>query len=427
MWVREWKRFYPEDTCEIREVEKITDPVPETGHLVCTYNFARVRRIDLCHAGPWDALVVDEWHEVRGPDAQQTRALLHPTEGVVKRCRRLWALTGTPCANNLSEFYPILRLAGVYNGSRVSFIKRYCKTYYDPERGAIKIVGVNLANLAEFHELLDKSGIMLRRLKSTHMPELPPIEYEYAGVVKGDVDLEALFPEWAMSDRMQLLVERIEEQRAAVLEAIPDTDEAAGRLSFAEALDILSGLAQSISELRLLTGMQKVASVVQVVGEELDVRMYPKIFLAAWHRPVIEGLMHGLRRFEPAVIHGGVTGAARARAIDRFTDHPDCRVMIVQVRAGGPAVNLTARGDCYEAGVVEQSFVPGENAQVMARAHRIGARYGTRVRLFRLDDPMDRRFEEIVFRKSLHISSAMRESVFLCREFDPIEGRKLVS
>ncbi len=38
------------------------------------------------------------------------------------------------------------------------------------------------------------------------------------------------------------------------------------------------------------------------------------------------------------------------------------------------------------------------------------------------DDPVDRRWEELVMAKNIHIAKTMREDIFLSKEFDPIGG-----
>lgn len=415
MWVAEWAKFWSADRLNIKEVKKLRDEIPESGQVVCTYDFARERYGDLFIYGPWDCMVIDEFHELRGTDARRTRAILHPDEGLIKRARRLWALTGTPIANHVGELYPLLKLAGIYAGSLDSFVRRYCKTYFDQNRGELKIVGVNDRNLGELHKLLDDSGIMLRRLKKTTMPDLPPMVYDEVTIQKGEVDLEALFPEWAMSDRMQALVEMVEAQRSEAWNQMEGME----GLTFADAVDQLAGLAGSISELLLLTGMQKVAAVVKTVTEELGAGLYPKIFLITRHTVVSEALVHGLRAFGAVRLYGGTSADQRRELIARFTEDDACRVFIGQVRACGPAVNLTAKGRCWEVGVVEQSAVPGENSQAFARPHRIGCTHEVRVRLFKLDDPVDKRWEEIVFSKSTHIAKTMREDMFLSKELDP--------
>lgn len=435
MWVGEWRRFWPRSARSktgaypepVHEMKKIRDEIPEDGHVVCTFNFARERHVDLFINGMWDCMVIDEFHDIRGTDAARTRAILHPETGLVKRSRRMWALTGTPIANHLGELYPILKLAGVYTGSLDGFVRRYCMTYYDQDRGELKIVGANDRNLPELHKLLDESGIMLRRLKQDAMPDLPGLSYEHVVVRKGEVDLEKLFPEWSMSDRMRELVETVNFQRSQAWNVLrPEREGELERLSFSEAVDQIAALSQSISELLLLTGMQKVAAVVKLIRSELAAGLYPKIFLITRHTVVSEAILHGLRDFGAVRLYGGTLANARTRAVKRFTEDDACRVFIGQVKACGPSVNLTANagdgrgGRCWEVGVVEQSPVPGENNQAFARNHRIGCTHEVRVRLFKLDDPVDKRWEELVFNKSVHIAKTMREDLFLSREFDPI-------
>lgn len=422
VWLHEWERFWPEDAHNIRKVVKLKDEIPEEGHVVCTFDFMRRRYTDLFIHGRWDCFVIDEFHGLRGTRAARTRAALHYEEGLVARSDRLWALTGTPLASHAGELYPIMKLAGVYKGTLDEFVRRYCETYYDPTRGELRVVGVNEDNLPELHAVLDGSGLMLRRLKRDVMPELPELVYERVDVKKGEVDLEQLFPEWAMSDRMAELVEEVERERELASDEMDAVEEGEvlGTMTFAEGLDRVASLAESVSTLLLIVGMQKVAAVAQLIREELEAGLYPKVFLITRHVPVGEALTHALRDFGAVRLYGGSTDKQRLAAVDRFTNDDGCRVFVGQVLACGPAVNLTARGKCWEVGLVEQSPVPGENDQAVTRPHRIGCERQVRVRLFKLDDPVDARWEELVHSKSSHIATVMREGRLLEKEFDPI-------
>jgi SNF2 family DNA or RNA helicase len=427
VWLREWHRFHPDDPSPITEMEHLADEIPDEDHVVCTFDFARVRYADLFIQGPWDCLVVDEWHEIRGTDAARTRAILHPTEGLVARSKRLWALSGTPIANHLGELYPLLKIAGVYDGSLDSFVRHFCMTYYDQNRGVLKITGARTDTLPELHDMIDRSGIMLRRLKKEVLPEIPDLVWEHVQIRKGEVDLEVLFPEWfeeaGWGDRRPLLRDlfaRIEEQRAQMRNALGPDAPPVEKMSFSRSLEIVAGLAQSVPELLKLTGMQKVASVVQLVREELEAGLYPKIFLITRHTVVGEAIQCGLRDFGALRLWGGTTAKARGQMIEQFTEDPARRVFIGQVKACGPSVNLCAKGACYEVGVVEQSPVPGENNQAFTRPHRIGCTHEVRVRIFQLDDPIDRRWEELIMKKNIHIAKTMREGLFLSKEFDPV-------
>jgi SWI/SNF-related matrix-associated actin-dependent regulator of chromatin subfamily A-like protein 1 len=421
VWAEEWPRFWP--SSEIIEMETTSDEIPETGHVVCTFEFARRRQADLFILGPWDVIIVDEFHEIRGTNAKRTRAIMHPAQGLVARTKKFWALTGTPLANHVGELYPLLRLAGIYTGSLESFYRRFCQLHYDEERRELKITGVNERNLPELHNMLDESGIVMRRLIEDEMPELPPLVYEKVTVEKGEVDLEKLFPKWAMSDSMRELVEEVNQQREEAWEILdPDVEEPVESMSFSDGLDILSGLAESMPELLKLVGMQKVAAVIRLVRRELKRGLYPKIFMITRHTMVGEALAHGLRRFNPVRLYGQSTAKQRKEMIKRFTEDPECQVFIGQVRACGPSVNLTAKGLCYEVMMVEQSPTPGENNQAVTRPRRIGQKRQVRVRIVQLNDPVDQRWEKLVHNKNVHIAKAMRESLLLSKEFKPKKG-----
>lgn len=263
----------------------------------------------------------------------------------------------------------------------------------------------------------------MRRLIEDEMPELPPLVYQRVTVEKGAVDLEKLFPKWAMSDMMKELVEEVNQQRADAWEILdPDADDAIESMSFSEGLEVMAALAESMPELLKLTGMQKVASVIKLVRRELKAGLYPKVFIITRHTMVGEAIAHGLRRFNPVRLYGQSTAKQRKAMIERFTEDPGCQVFIGQVRACGPSVNLTAKGECHEVIMVEQSAVPGENNQAVTRPRRIGQKRQVRVRIIQLKDPVDERWEKLVHNKNVHIAKAMRESLFLSKEFKPKRG-----
>lgn len=419
VWPDEWKRFWPDDPSPFTEMKTIDQEIPDDGHIVCTFEFARRRHADLFIWGRYDALIIDEWHEVRGTKAARTYAIFHPEQGLAARADRVWLLTGTPIANNLVELYTLLRLAGVYTHSLDAFVRRYCTTYYDPDRGQLKITGSRNENLHELHKLLDESNVVLRRTKKQAMPDLPPLVYEYIEVPKGEVDLEELFPDWDMSEKMRTLVEEVEFQRNQAW-GVLNPDAPVEKLSFTQGVERLQMLSESVPELMKLTGMQKVAAVIAIIKAELKAGLYPKVYLITRHTVVGEALFHGLSEFNPVWLHGGTRN--RKKLVDTFTNDDTCQVFIGQVRACGPAVNLAANGKCWEVCLVEQSPVPGENSQAITRPHRPPCWHEVRVRVFLLDDPVDRRWEELVFSKNFHISKVMREDPIFSKEFDPING-----
>ena len=405
-WLREWERFAPELPPPALLLS-YADPVPLAGGAICSYDYARECAADLYIAGPWQALVLDEFHMLRGVDADRTLAILG-SQGLVRRTRRLWALTGTPIANHVGDLWGLLRVAGLTALGYEAFTRRYCTGYLMGHRW--RITGTNTKTLPEITGLLHDSGIMLRRMKEDVMQGLPPLTYERTTVPASEVDMDLYFPAWSTGPEgsIQKLKERIEYQRSLIWAILQDAG-ADKAPTWQEALTAVKSLANSISELRMYTGLQKMPAVGDQIAMELLDRCYPKILILAWHQAVIEGLAQRLRKFGSVQLYGGTSAHKRQANIDRFNNDPKCRVFVGQVLACGTAINLTAKGECHQVALVEQSYVPGENAQAVLRCHRMGATKPVHVRTFQLDDPIDRRLTEILERKTAQISLLLGE------------------
>jgi hypothetical protein len=84
-----------------------------------------------------DAVVFDEAHYLKSPDALRTRALLsHDCDGKRGLARwgaRVWFMTGTPNPNDAADLWSMLRFTGATRLTRKTFRDRYYKTRFgDP-------------------------------------------------------------------------------------------------------------------------------------------------------------------------------------------------------------------------------------------------------------------------------------------------------
>lgn len=96
-----------------------------------------------------------------------------------------------------------------------------------------------------------------------------------------------------------------------------------------------------------------------------------KILIYAWYRASVDKLVEHFKRFNPAVLYGGVTGRAREAEKQKFIQDPSCRLIIAQPRSGGVGVD-GFQHVCSHAIYAEVCPIPGVFQQSIDRLHRTG-------------------------------------------------------
>lgn len=184
-WADEIEKWYPGrsftvvDSTGSRKLKQLsadTDITVVNFETLLTGRIARYGSIRLSDKdredGPlnrdWGTIVVDEGHRVKDPHAKQTRALW----AVGERAKHRYVLTGTPIANNLSDFWSILRFISPDEWpSKTAFVDRYCEVTFG-YNGSMVISGLKKDNKEEFFRIVDCR--LLRRTKELVAPDLPP-------------------------------------------------------------------------------------------------------------------------------------------------------------------------------------------------------------------------------------------------------------
>jgi hypothetical protein len=151
-------------------------------------------------------------------------------------------------------------------------------------------------------------------------------------------------------------------------------------------MSALEALAPSLGTLRRWIGLAKVPGYLQQVRAELTDGTIDKLVVFAYNVDVIQDVRDGLADFGAVSLYGGTPAAKRQKHIDKFQSDPKCRVFVGQLQAAGTAITLTA---AHRLDVLQESYVPGENAQAIMRVHRKGQRKAVRVRFFGCDRSVD--------------------------------------
>lgn len=388
-WAREAKRWGRARRWNPQVVSQgSTLILPDRDLVIVPHGLVRKPNIyvQLCGEA-WGALVIDEAHVFRNPFAQHTQLVYGlgklKGHGVVRHAARVWALTGTPMPNNPLDLWSMLaglepsRLAG-HNPfkpkERMSYVKfrdRYCLTR--ETRYGVKIYGAK--NVEDLKTRL--KGFFLRRLKVNEL-DLPPIRWGVVSVT-----------------RLQLPAE---------VRAIEEELVQGGRVPDGDALLELLGESRHFAEWRRLVGIVKAKSAVEMLRDELECHPAKKIVVFAHHREAVEIVRSGLHKFNARSLTGDTPAEERGLLVECFQNRPKFRVLVCNLTAGGVGITLTAAHDVV---FVEQSFVPGENAQAADRCYRIGQKQAVLVRVLATACSLDVLVAETLARKSEMIHQAL--------------------
>lgn len=418
-WLREFEKFSVFDRPGVAVLDGKTRPV--TGINVCSYDLVvplrpttkkralaklkaqfekDMRPIDLCaaedvarakvkeanrlakerqafrwslYSRQWDVLILDEAHFLKEKGVSRTIAVYGQKTDTVgalaSRATNVWRLSGTPAPNHVDELWTHLRSAGLYQQNWFDFVATFC-TGFDSDYG-FRITGTKNADTLK--ALL--APFMLRRKKADVIPKLPPIEFEHRTIEPALVDEELFFPTTVTAGNAYLH-EELAEQNAQLK---------AAREGKADVLETLRMFAPSAGTLRKYIGLSKVPGYLAVIRPELKARRYDKLLIGAWHTDVIEWLQRELRDYGAVILFGGTPAAKRQALLDKFKGNRACRVLICQVKVG-IGFNATA---AYRVDLLEPSWVPAENKQLIDRVHRIGQTGAVTARFFGCDRSID--------------------------------------
>lgn len=375
VWVAEIKRWLPDWSPRVVLVEPGTTlaEIPKTPVIVIVgydelSNLRSLLAPQLARRS-WDLLVLDEAHYLKNP-SNRTLAIYGrrgSTEGVQHSAARVILLTGTPTPNHAGELYQHIRtfwpeMVPGQAKTQAGFEERFTR-YRDTVFGR-QVVGSK--NQKILREAL--APVVLRRRKDEVLPELPPL-------ILQDIPLQPVGRQDPLSP------------------SIPQTADDD------EVLRILRSPDSALATARRELGLLKVGPTIVWVQERMA--STGKLLLFAWHHAVIALLARGLAGFGPVVVTGETAPRARAETVERFQTSAGTRIFVGQILAAGTAITLTAAN---EVAMVEPSWVPGENVQAIARAHRLGQRDSVLASFLYLPGTLDERIMRVFRRKAAEIS-----------------------
>jgi SWI/SNF-related matrix-associated actin-dependent regulator 1 of chromatin subfamily A len=398
-WLREFERFSTVPR-KFSVLLSSKSPIDYPNSIITSYDLAAKLTIP----GGFDLIILDESHFLKSTESQRSQSVWGQ-KGFCRRAHKIWCLSGTPAPSHAGDLWTMLYSFGATKLNYRSFVERFC-TYY-MFQGRTQITGSKSAMIPELKKLL--KPFILRRRKDEVMRELPPIHFGSIVVERCPVDLEMLpsFVGWMIPiDRSKKLSKLLQTQEKLVESVLGRSGNsphprAMGAQIGTSSLRMLEAVAGSVSKLRMYTGLQKIDAVVELVTKELEAKAYNKIVIFAIHRDVIETLRHKLRKFWPATVYGGTDPHKKQKHVDRFQNNPTCNVFIGNIQAAGTNITLTA---AHQVLFIEQSWVPGENAQAAMRCHRLGQKHPVTVRFVGLADSIDEKIMYVLKRKAKELT-----------------------
>ena len=311
----------------------------------------------------WQVLVCDESHFLKNIEAKRTKIILGK-KGLHSKCDRRWMVTGTPVLNRPVELYPVLRsLFPTFLGKYVGFYDfafKFCAGF----NGPFGFDATGASNLPELAAIL--SPLMIRRMKSEILKELPAVTY----------DKVYLDP----SDKLISLTEK-------EFEGFRDN-----RLP-------------EISNIRRAIGVIKATAAIQHIKDILEERQ--KILVFVWHHDVADMIAQAF--VGKCVMHTGQQSPKEKEAnLLAFQNDPNIHLFIGNIQSTGFGVD-GLQHVCDTAVFVEMSYVPKEIEQCIDRLNRMGQKNPVQVQFLIAEGSVDEKTVGLLAEKSKNINIIMGE------------------
>ena len=326
-WVRECERFLkPDGSLRVHIIRGLKPyDLPEADVYIVHYLLLRGWKTALpdYHFG---CVIFDEIQELRhsGTEKYSAASLLSDTsENVV-------GLSGTPIYNNGGEIWNVVNIIDFhFLGDWESFSREWCYGYSNMVVAKPELLG----------EHLRREGLMLRRVKSEVLKELPP---------------------------KRRLVQEIDWDDRVYRELMRPVAEQLHLLDGAETASARALIEEQISQTqRQATGVAKAPYVAAFVRALLE--NGEKVLLMAHHHAVMDIYAKELKPFHPVFITGRENDARKDAAARAFMEGTT-NLCVVSLRSAS-GLNLQ-RASCVVFGELDWS--PAVHSQAEDRAHRIG-------------------------------------------------------
>ncbi|ACX75888.1 SNF2-related protein [Fibrobacter succinogenes subsp. succinogenes S85] len=382
-WQVEIKKFAPELTFFAyhggrRDLQKFSADVLLTTYATFRKDFAELDKHE------WQTIIIDEAQNIKNADSEQSKLLRR------MRAPMKIAMSGTPVENRLMEFWTIMDFA---NHGFFPSASEFREKFETPiQKNGNQVVAETFRKIT--------APFMLRRLKTDKsiISDLPDkiIQDEYAELTRSQAalyqktlehfmqelemeqalsekanDAHALFKRKGIILQMILALKQICNHPATFLKGLAAT-------SAQDAAEVPTESAAPQKSNKLESGkMQMLLDLLTSIQEQGEKTLIFTQFAEMGHllKSTIESEL-GLRTH---FYHGGCTQTQRSEMIQDFQENPDCKVLILSLKAGGTGLNLVAASQVIH---YDLWWNPAIEAQATDRAFRIGQKRNVQVHRF---------------------------------------------
>jgi SNF2 family DNA or RNA helicase len=307
--------------------------------LIINYDLVATH-LDVLNNINFDAVIFDEAHKLKNPEAKRTKACLD------LMARRSFMLTGTPMLNHVDELWSLMhRVQPERWPNYFAFRSKYC--VFGGYRNK-QIVGKK-----KEHQLIAAlSEIQLRRLAKDVL-DLPEVQ-----IIDRRVDLT--------DEQRELYDQAIEDLQ------LPDPNSATP-------MDIENGLVKFL-RLKQICGTalpflgKDISSKLDLACDDDSELLENGHRIVVWtqFREVLRCYANRMEKLGVPVfqIHGDVPVIERPNVIKSWAMTKTPGVIACMLQVGGEGLNMT---QSRHGSFLDKLFVPGGNAQAIKRQHRIGA------------------------------------------------------
>ena len=361
-------------------------------------------------ATAWDVLIVDEAHRCKDLKSQQAATVLgapatskrEAIDGLANHAKTVLLLTGTPILAKPVEAQPLLQVLDPQFGG-FGYLKRYCNAHKEQVTRSREVWDFSGSSHLDELQAKLRASIMVRRLKSEVLTELPPKRREI-------VILDRNGSAGAVADELRAF-SRFEDEitdAEVEMEVAKASGDEMGYAAAAARLTKIQGIAfTEIAAARAAVAEAKIPHVIEHVDGLLaaDTDGKTKALVFVHHHSVGDALAAHYGG-TAMVIDGRTPMADRQAAVDRFQTDPGCTVAILSIAAAGVGLTLTAAQTVVFA---ELDWTPANISQAEDRAHRIGQLGSVLVQHLVFDGSLDSRMVALLVAKQA-VADAMLDT-----------------